>query len=340
MQYDECEEFKRFRIPFLSIEKFPPNFETLQVIYQGFVPSVELHRDSLEDLFGRILKEKHWSCLLEALNQSDTQMRNDITQRLFYRSCVAFYRFYDLFLAYLVTSGFSFRTWSNVTAYYSRFYFVQAWLNLLQSSWIHLHKTPTGGIRDFFLVNSADQIRVISWKELQAMASPKGANFSGSHKIWWTLFNSTKSLESFDFIPDLDFVLSPFNFNTENRNRENYSFQYLEGFVELEWFDQHPEQMFAHFMPTPRMDRDFTDMGSYFAEYDPESVDVADFYTDDTQILWLSLIAYLQLLRALNISQDFITCEKLDKLLDIHIKDKFPIIASAISEKVRIALIG
>lgn len=342
-------EFDRFGVPKLSVVGFPPSLETLRDLYDGFTPIPEFHRDSLEELFSRILKTYDWDAVVSEFGLPNSEVRDVIMQRLFYRSCVAFYRFYDLFLAHLVTDGFSFRTWSKVTGYYSRFYFVQAWLNLLQSSWVDLSKSlgdvPEGSrpARDdlkFFLFNTLNGVKIHNEKELRKVVAPQGVNFGGSHQIWWTLFNSSSNLESFDFIPELDFVQSFYDFNPKERNRENYSFQYLEGFPELEWFDQSSEQMAAHFMPRPRKDKDFTDMDAYFKGEEPASSYVDDFYCDDAQIFWHSLDAYLRLLRALNVPQDFITCEKLEFLLDIHIKEKFPVIAVAMSEKMRLALLG
>jgi hypothetical protein len=135
-------------------------------------------------------------------------------------------------------------------------------------------------------------------------------------------------------------VLTPFTFNPKNRNKINYSFRYLEGFIELEWFDNTPEQMMAHFMPMPRSDRDFTDMDTYFEGDNPEYVDVADFYTDGVQILWTSISAYLQLLHALGIRQEFITTDKLKLLMSVHLGDRFPCIARGVSKAIDTVLSG
>jgi hypothetical protein len=61
-------------------------------------------------------------------------------QRMFYRSSVALYRSFQLFLAFLALERRYFRTWAGVTGYYSRFYFIQALLNLLFSSWLELDR--------------------------------------------------------------------------------------------------------------------------------------------------------------------------------------------------------
>ena len=138
-------------------------------------------------------------------------------------------------------------------------------------------------------------------------------------------------MDSFEFVDHLDFVLTPFTYNPRERNQANYSFRYLEGFIELEWFDNTPEQMLAHFMPWPRADRDFTNMDAFFEGDDPEYVDVADFYDDDVQILWTSIVAYLQLLGGLGIKQEFITSAKLKSLMAVHLGDKYPNIGNGIT---------
>ena len=337
------EDFMNRRIPDLSIEGFPPDWDTLQSIYGGFVPRPEFHRDSLEKMLARILRDSSWDKLVAEFTKPDLGLYQDMVQRLFYRSCVGFYRSFDLFLAYLAISRYSFRTWSNVTGYYSRFYFVQAWLNLLQCSWVDLKKVtssipelsrPPGSSREFFTYNVGTNLRIASRSKLREVVYPQGANFASSHLVWWTLFNSLRDLEWSGRFQDLDYVLAPFYFNPTERNQANYSFEYLEGFVELEWFDQSTNQMLAHFLPTPRPDMDFTNMSRYFAQEDPESVDVGDFYSDPVQIIWISTVSYLRLLQDLDISQDFITREKLDSLIDVHgIRTLFPNIAKGISKE-------
>jgi hypothetical protein len=49
---------------------------------------------------------------------------------MFYRSTTGFYWALQLFLSYLTLDKHCYRTWADVTAYYSRFYFIQSFLNL------------------------------------------------------------------------------------------------------------------------------------------------------------------------------------------------------------------
>ena len=343
------EEYSWFGIPTLSIKEFPSTFQRLRNLYSGFLPRFEWNRDSLEELLGRILTETTWDDLVAALDTRAEAVRNELVQRMFYRSCVAFYRFFDLFLAYLIVDGSAFKTWGEVTGYYSRFYFIHSWLNLLQGTWVdmnevfpkypHLHKPPKR-FRKFFIFDTGEAIRILNTDQLKRVCDPPESNFAGSHQIWWALFRSVGEPDSFSFIDQLGFILTPFTFNPKERNLANYSYKYLEGFVELEWFDNTPQQMMAHFMPRRRSDRDFTSIEAYFEGEDPEFVDVGDFYTDEVQILWHSALAYLQLLRALNINQDFITAEKLNQLIRIHMRDKYPVISEAISEAIGQVLTG
>ena len=332
-----------FGISSFSIDEFPPTFQKLKEIYAGFRPEFESHRASLEDLLGELLTQIEWDAAVIALNNRDEKIREVYVQRLFYRSCVAFYRFFDLFLAYLTVDRSAFKTWGEVTGYYSRFYFIHAWLNLLQSSWVDTNDVsteypdmnkPPKRSRQFFIYDTGSSIQVMNSKDLKEVCDPPNATFRGSHQIWWALLRSVGEPESFEFIDEVGFTLEPFTFNPQERNLANYSYRYLEGFVELEWFETTPEQMMSHFMPNWRRDRDFTDLEAYFEGYDPETVDVADFYTDPVQILWCSVLTYLRLLSALEIDQEFITAEKLTKLIQVHLGDDYPIISAAITAKI------
>jgi hypothetical protein len=62
--------------------------------------------------------------------------RSWFRQRVFYRSCTAFYRSFELFLSFLTLERECFQTWARVTGYYSRFYFLRAFLNVLQATFV------------------------------------------------------------------------------------------------------------------------------------------------------------------------------------------------------------
>ena len=61
-------------------------------------------------------------------------------QRMFYRNCTAFYRIMQLFFAIVVMGRRCFVTWAEVIGYYSRYFFIQAFLNLLMLTWGSLHR--------------------------------------------------------------------------------------------------------------------------------------------------------------------------------------------------------
>src|SRR5258708_2858407 len=101
-----------------------------------------------------------------------------------------FYRSLDLFLAYLALQKRMFGTWAEVTGYYSRFYFVQGFLNLLQANWFsHEEKLPAPGLvnskdKSLFIYNTGNEILCLSER---ALYQGLGASSKrGSHQIWWT----------------------------------------------------------------------------------------------------------------------------------------------------------
>jgi hypothetical protein len=167
---------------------------------------------------------------------------------MFYRSAAAFHRSLQLFLGFLTLDRHCYRTWSQVSAYYSRFYFLQALLNLCGCTCLNVPTEPkkTGSAVIYFDGKGIQHAHV---RKLQ-----KAFNKS-SHELWWSVMEAMKTP---DYpIEHLSFILSRLTFNPEQRNRINYSFDYLSGgFNELDWFDSGADQMLNHFMPSPRITYD------------------------------------------------------------------------------------
>jgi len=231
-------------------------------------------------------------------------------QRLFYRSCTAFYRSLQLFYAYLVLERRCFVTWADVTGYYCRFFFIQAFLNLVLATWDSLD--------NYFFHFDGKQIRCTPKKDLTPTAK-----IAGAHEIWWQFMEAMKVPIDYP-LEHGEFVLSRLVFDPERRNNSNYGFEYLQGgFIELDWFDSGAKQMMSHFMPHPRPDRDITDIGRFFEGRNPEDCDVGDFYEDESQILWCSLKTYLDMLERLEIKQGFILTENMAALAEIHLRNDY-----------------
>ncbi len=304
-------------VAYPAIRDFPLEFGKLRTIYSEFAPQWENRRESFEsDIHGFLNKQGEDSTrLLErTLNGADGPQW--FRQRLFYRSCTAFYRSLQLFFAYLVMEHNGFVTWAEVTGYYSRFYFIQAFLNLLQSTWTERER--------IFIFHDGAGIRCVPQRKL----SPTLKN-AHSHEVWWQLMEAIKHPK--DYPPEnLSFVLSRFYFNPQERNRKNYDFRYLQGFIELDWFDTSVEQFMSHFAHSPREDRDITDIDRFFSGYDPEYCDVSDFYADDAQIIWCSLKAYMETLVSLEFNQDFIKTEKIAALAKVHLSSQYPVMLEGI----------
>ncbi len=304
--------------PFLA--DFPPSFEALRQTYTGFTPKWEHNRGSFEAGVKEILDRGGFADL-EAALRSDNGFQW-YKQRMFYRSATAFYRCLQLFLGYLTLDRHCYRTWAEVTAYYSRFYFIQAFLNLILGTHLSLDRKSSA-----FVFFDGVSVRCIPDRDL-----PKSFG-KGSHEIWWSLMEALKSP---DYpCQDLGFVLSKLVFNPEQRNRVNYGYEYLAGgFNELDWFDSGADQMLNHFMPRPRADEDFTDVNRYFEGQDPGSGDVGDFASDNSQIVWCSLVGYLQILKSLGFEQDFVKTETIVALCDLHVGAEFPRLTQGIATSV------
>jgi hypothetical protein len=303
----------------------PPAFESIKRAYTDFEPKWELNRQSFEDAAHSVISDPK-----EGLASLENELNTPegfkwYRQRMFYRSSVAFYRCFQLLLAFLALERRYFRTWAGVTGYYSRFYFIQALLNLLMSSWLELDRVA--------VVYDGERVKCYRQKDLERLSHRfrKG----GSHEIWWSLMESLKRPADYP-VDEMGFVLSRFAFNPQARNNMNYSFEYLfGGFNELEWAESGAKQMMSHFMPSRRADQDFTDIDRFFVDADPESADVGDFYGDtEVQSLWCSITAYLRILNALGFPQSFIKTETLVALSELHLAHDYERVRAGIVESI------
>ena len=82
--------------------------------------------------------------------------------------------------------------------------------------------------------------------------------------------------------------------------------------------------MLNHFNCWPRADQDITDIDRFFEGRDPEDIDEGDFYGDEAQIIWCSLMGYLQMLKALEIKQRLVLTETIAALSELHIGEEYP----------------
>jgi hypothetical protein len=328
------------------IPNFPPKFADLRAQYAGFRAEFEMRRASFPQLLAVYLRQVSLADFQNELAKNDAvaiEIKNQLKQRHFYKSATCFYRSFDLFLAYLALQKRMFGTWSEVTGYYSRFYFVQGFLNLLQANWFsHEERLPAPGLinpkdSSLFVYNTGNEILFLSERDLyQALTA---GSKRGSHQIWWEIYSNLGDLDDYPQFESLEFVLSDGYFNPRQRNEVNYSHEYVRAFPELEWFDSAPGNMLAQFRcQSHRADLDITNIDRFFGDMDPEDCDVADFYGDDAQMLWCSIDCYLRVLSALNINQDFVTAEKIDALAEAHFGEEFPNIRQGISIAVREAL--
>lgn len=293
-----------------AVPGFPVPFPALFQAFQGFAPVWEGRRGSFETAISELVGQRNDSEAIEQVLASQDGW-NWYRQRMFYRSCTAFYRSLQLFLAFLVLERRCFVSWAKVTGYYSRFFIIQALLNLMLSTWDSSHR--------YFFFFDGKRVKCIPQSQLSPTIKK-----AHSHEIWWQLMEAVKRPKDYP-IDHLDFILTRLVFNPQERNNVNYDFEYLQGgFIELDWFDSGAKQMLNHFMPRSRSDHDITDMNRFFGDRDPEDCDVADFYDDDAQILWCSLVGYLQLLSALEFKQGFILTENIAALAEIHLGNEYP----------------
>jgi hypothetical protein len=295
---------------YASIPGFPPAFAELKQAYSGFVPRWEHARDSFEVTIRDLFKNGASPADFEK-ELSTGEGWDWYRQRMFYRSCTAFYRSLQLFLGYLVLERRCFRSWAEVTGYYSRFFFVQCFLNLMLVSFDAEQKHA------FFF--DGKQVRCLDRNQLSSTLKK-----ASSHEAWWQLMEAIKIPSDFRF-EHLEFVLSRLAHAPHDRNRVNYGFEYLRGgFIELDWFDSGAKQLISQFMPFPRPDRDVTDMDRFFEGQDPENIDVADFYGDEAQMLWCSIKTYLAMLAELGFRQQFVLVENIAALAEIHLANDYP----------------
>jgi hypothetical protein len=292
------------------IKSFPPIFQQLKDAYAGFSPKWEFQRQSFESYVQKFLAQSTVADCEASLNTAEGL--EWYKQRIFYRSATAFHRSLQLFLGYLTLDRHCYRSWAQVTAYYSRFYFIQAFLNLALSTFLSLPKYK------IFIFFDGQRVNCVEQRKLPPMMSR-----FGSHDIWWSLMEALKTP---DFpIANLEFILTRLVFNPEERQTINYDFEYLGGgFIELDWFDSGAKQMLNHFNCWPRADQDITDIDRFFEGKDPENVDEGNFYGDEAQIIWCSLMGYLQMLKALEINQRLVLTETIAALSELHIGEEYP----------------
>ena len=310
---------------YAHIPGLPPQFDDVKKAYAGHTPMWERNRESFEEAAHKIISgsQEGISALEEYLNTPDGFLW--FRQRMFYRSSIAFHRCFQLFLAFLVLERRSFKTWAVVTGYYSRFYFIQALLNLFLSTWLEFDRTA--------VVFDGSRVVCLHQKSLEELS--KRFRIRGSHEIWWSVMEALKCPEGYP-VDEMRFILSRLSFNPSMRNNVNYSFEYLfGGFNELEWSDSGAEQMMNHFRPEYRADRDFTDVDRFFEGMNPEDSDVGDFYGDtDVQSLWCSITAYLRILKSLEFEQSFVKTETLVALSEMHLANDYERVRAGMAQTI------
>ncbi|GAQ17857.1 hydrolase [Oceanobacillus picturae] len=75
-------------------------------------------------------------------------VHDEIRQKLVYHSTLCFFRSFDLMLAYISLNDKRFHTWSEVTAYYSKFYIIKAISFLLQRGFVTIDFDKRGKLVD------------------------------------------------------------------------------------------------------------------------------------------------------------------------------------------------
>jgi len=305
------------------IRDFPPNFESLRNAYAGFAAEWERERDSFEKSVGELLKMAGVKNAADAAPFLQAQLNSAdgmrwYRQRMFYRSATAFYRSLQLFLAFLTLDRRNYISWAGVTGYYSRFYFIQSFLNLILATFINIGKFK------IFIFHDGQRIVCNAQSDL-----PKLLQRAGSHDIWWSLMEALKTPNY--PCENLGFILSRLVFNPEQRQNVNYDYEYLHGgFIELDWFDSGALQLLRQFMPHPRPDRDITNIDRFFEGHAPGNADIADFDGDDAQMMWCSLLGYLQMLKTLGFGQRFVLTETVAALSELHIGKDYPTLLQGI----------
>ena len=88
--------------------------------------------------------------------------------------------------------------------------------------------------------------------------------------------------------------------------------------------------MLSHFMPHPRADKDITNIDRFFGDQNPEDVDAGDFYGDEAQIMWCSLLGYLQFLKGIGFTQQVVATDTIGALSELHIAKEYPTLLQGI----------
>ncbi|KAA0761716.1 hypothetical protein [Bacillus sp. TE8-1] len=311
-------------------------YEDLKKDYNGFQPYFEVNRGSVEKLFLHYLTQGNSNDFNTFLKQNtDMAVSNEFKQKFIYNSTLCFYRAFDLFLALLTLKSRKFSTWSEVTAYYSKFYIIKAICFTFQRGYMVLNTSKNEPLKNkndkkfFFTFDSGIQVynqKTIEYKLLFE-------NNLGSHQVWWTLLETLKGVKGlrnqrFQFL--LDQSLS----NPAIRNEVNYSLEYLEGFNELEWFDTNIKERFNR-NSTLFYHKDFTSKDRYFYNIHPEDIDEGEYYTDLRVFIWESLLCYLEITKDLLGENFLLKMDNIVALLDEHhIKD----IDSSLENNMKMAL--
>ena len=313
---------------------FPVTVERLREIYSQATINFEYNRYSFSDVLSGEASDTFPPDIDTTLTEPSScppRPIQELIQRHFYWSATCFYRSFYLFLAYLVLDCKGLRSWAHVTAYYSRFYNIKALLNLFLSGITRIDGKET------LIYLTMDGVKSVAKKKVKIFSS------NGSHQIWWDLFDQMQYVVDFPGTDGLaDFVLSDAYFNPTTRNKINYAEKYMDGFPELEWFDTSLEQMLSHLNMTinQRMDRDITDIDAYFANTRDEDVDASDFYCDEAQIIWHSILVYLEIFRSLECSQSLITREKIIACIDRFGPKECPHLCNGLRKAISLYLHG
>lgn len=305
-----CNVMVDTRAAYPAMPGFPISFSLLKGAYTDFEVPDLAQQSSLEEIIHAIYATHDIRGLMGELNHPDRLAW--YKGQLFHRSCKSFYRSLQLYFAYLILERHCFLTWAKVTAYYSRFYFIQSFLNLSLATWFELD--------NLFVFFDGTGFTCLTKKGLTDSPTLKKAR---SHEVWWQFMEAMKRP---DYpIADLDFVLSRLVFNPAARNIANYDFRRQHGgFIELDWFDLSPYQMLSQLMPNPRCDLDITDIDRYFSEMAPDDCEAADFYSDEAQLQWSNFSAYLAMIIKLGIRQNYVCTPKIALLASVCLGKEYP----------------
>jgi|GEM_PF-3577250 len=313
---------------------FQVEYNNIKESYKDYKPYFEMHRESIEGLFRHYLNQGKGSEVEAFLNEEhdDPEIIGEFKQKFIYNSTLCLFRSFDLLLSHITLDAKNFHTWSNVTAYYSKFYLIKAVNFLLQRGYIELKRgdKPLKGRNDckfyFFLLDGGYRIFSEGTREFNYLKS-KG---NGSHQKWWTLMETIKDIKGIESFERVGFLLDKYWINPQIRNEINYSLEYLEGFRELEWFDSNLKD---HHRILRGSNNNFTSMSNFFANTPPEDCDLGDYYTDIKVILWESILCYLELYKDLIGENQIFRIDNLFELLDIHgVKSLNPNVYSSIKQ--------